>query len=125
MTDECTRPGRVWPLRVIAACLHSPDGGPALALSYIHPMRARLLPGGECLLVEAPAVNSHRAAVVLRVVVCRDGVFECHQDGTLHPADVVRVVTHCLAVVRHQLVDGGLFQLAVAPTSEGDASLLP
>ena len=31
MIDECTRPGRVWPLRVIAACLHSPDGAPAPA----------------------------------------------------------------------------------------------
>ena len=59
--------------------LHSPDGGLAPArwrvsaptftrwgpgtcpvasvCSYIHPMGARHLPGGECLLVEAPAVN--------------------------------------------------------------------
>ena len=88
-------------------------------------MGSRLLPGGECLLVEAPAVNYHRAAVVLRAVICRDGVFKCRQDGTLHPTDVVRVVTHCLAVVRHQLVDGRLLELAEAPTSEGDASLLP
>ena len=28
-------------------------------------MGSRLLSGGECLLVEAPAVNSHRAAVVM------------------------------------------------------------
>ena len=84
-------------------------------------MGSRLLPGGECLLVEAPVVNSHRPVAI----ICGDGVFKCRQDGTLHPTDVVRVVTHCLSAVCRQRVDGRLFELAEAPTSEGDASLLP
>ena len=52
----------------------------ASAFSYIYPMGSRLLPGGECLLEEAPAVNSHRTAAMLRPVICRDGVIECRRE---------------------------------------------
>ena len=38
--------------------------------AYVGAVRSWLLPGGECLLVETPAVSSHWGAVVLGLLVC-------------------------------------------------------
>ena len=84
-----------------------------------------LLSGGERLLLEAPAFSSHRSAVVLGLLISGDDVVECCQYGIPHPVDVFGMGTHSLAVVGRQLIDGCLGQFPEAPTSEGDANLLP
>ena len=87
-------------------------------------VRPGLLVRGEAPLVEAPAVLALRTAVVLRDVVCRDGVVERRQHGVPHAVEVARVRTDGLAVVGRQLDDGRLGQLAVAPAAQRDSRLL-
>ena len=74
-----------------------------------------LLPRGKRLLVEAPAVSSHRAAVMLGLLISGDGVVECCQYSIPHPVDVFGVSTHSPAVVGRQLVDGCLGKFPKAP----------
>ena len=61
-------------------------------------MRSRRLPGGECLLVEAPAVSSHRAVVVLGLLICRCCMVEGGPHSVSHGIQVVGVCPHCLAI---------------------------